>query len=147
MIRILENFPDDVLAISGIGNVTAEDYRGTIQPALRAKRARYGKISLYYELGPEFTGMTLRAAWEDTKTDLGNWSAWRRIALVSDARWIMRGIRRIIELFHKRVRFFPTGQADVARDWILEGSALPPTGGATMSGVPGRMSSPPSTSL
>jgi hypothetical protein len=66
--------------------------------------------------------MRAGAAWEDTKTDISNWRVWRRIALVSDARWIMRGLRHVVELFHKRARFFPNSQADAARAWILEDS-------------------------
>jgi SpoIIAA-like len=122
MIQILAGFPDDVLAISGVGQVSADDFRSVVIPALNDKRARYDRVSLYYELGPEFRGMSMRAAWEDTKIDITNWRAWRRIALVSDASWIMHFMRQIVERFHHRVRFFRTDQAEAARAWILQAS-------------------------
>jgi SpoIIAA-like len=124
MIQILADFPDDVLAISGVGKVSADDFRMVVIPALKDMRTRHERVSLYYELGPGFCGMTLGAAWEDTKIDLTNWRVWRRIALVSDAPWIINFIRQIVQLFHRRVRFFRNDQAESARAWIVEASRI-----------------------
>jgi SpoIIAA-like len=125
MIKILADFPDDVLAISGVGSVSADEFRTVVMPVLKSKRTRHDLVSLYYELGSGFRGMTLRAAWEDAKIDMTNWHAWHRIAVVTDAPWIVNFMRRIVPLFHHRVRFFRTNQADAARAWILDGRRIP----------------------
>jgi len=123
MIQILADFPDDVLGISAVGKVTAADFRTVVLPALSDKRSRHQRVGFYYELGPKFRGMTIGAAWEDAKIDIANWRAWRHIALVSDVPWIVNYMRKIVQLFHHRVRFFNTDEADVAREWVLEGSS------------------------
>ncbi len=120
MIRILSGFPEEVLAISGVGEVTADDFRSVVWPAIETRLKTHKHLSLYYELGPDFTGMSLGAMWEDSKLDIANWNAWRRIAMVSDVPWIAKGMGLIVPLLHHRVRFFSNAEAKAARDWLLE---------------------------
>ncbi len=123
MIRILSGFPEEILAISGVGKVMADDFRSVVWPAIEAKLKKHKHLSLYYQLGPDFTGISVAAMWEDTKLDISNWNAWRRIAMVSDVPWIADGMRLIVPLLHHRVRFFANAEAEAARDWLLQADA------------------------
>jgi SpoIIAA-like len=118
MIRILSGFPDAILAISGEGEVTPDDFRLVVWPALEAKLKTHKHLSLYYQLGPDFSGMSLGGMWEDTKLDIAHWNIWRRIAMVSDVPWIAKGMGLIVPLLHHRVRFFSNAEADTARAWL-----------------------------
>jgi hypothetical protein len=35
MLKFIESLPQDVLAIAALGNITHEDYRGTLVPGLK----------------------------------------------------------------------------------------------------------------
>lgn len=107
-----------MLAISGEGDVTADDFRAVVWPAIEARLKTHEQLSLYYQLGPQFTGMSLGGMWEDTKLDLAHWNVWRRIALISDVPWIAKGMGLIVPLLHHRVRFFANAEADAARAWL-----------------------------
>jgi hypothetical protein len=56
MIEILKNFPDNVIALSCAGQVTKEDYEGTLVPALLKVLKRHDKIRLLYKTSANFTG-------------------------------------------------------------------------------------------
>jgi hypothetical protein len=118
MLRLLSGFPDHVLAALASGEVTAEEYRTILAPAAEAKIKAHGTANLYYQFGPDFTGMSAGAMWEDTKLDIGHWKGWGRIAIVSDVDWIRQGARLAVLLLHRPVRVFSNAEADAARDWV-----------------------------
>ena len=120
MIEILQGFPDDVLAISGYGEVTEDDYRRVLVPAVDGKLRKYKSVRLFYHLGGNFTGFTAGAMWQDTKLGVSRWSHWGRIALVTDVHWIAQAIRLFAPLFHHPVRVFADAEFEVAKRWIAE---------------------------
>ena len=123
MIHFLEGFPDDVLAFAATGHLTAHDFRAVVRPAVKAKLGKHARIGLYYRLGPGFSGMSPGAILEDAVTDLSHWRAWRRIALVTDIKWLRLTLGKLVPVFHRRVRFFSFEQEKAARDWVSGGGA------------------------
>ncbi len=123
MIEILQGFPDDVLAISGYGEVTEEDYRKVLIPATNEKLKKYKSMRLFYQLGDRFTGFTAGAMWQDTKLGLSRWSHWGRIAMVTDVHWIAQAMRLLAPLFHHPVRVFSNAEFESAKRWIAEQEA------------------------
>ena len=123
MIEILQGFPDDVLAISGYGEVTEEDYRKVLIPATNEKLKKYKSVRLFYLLGDRFTGFTAGAMWQDTKLGLSRWSHWGRIAMVTDVHWITQAMRLFAPLFHHPVRVFSNSEFETAKRWIAEQEA------------------------
>ena len=65
MIERLEGFPEDVVAVAGKGQVSKEDYEKVLIPAIEEAFKKHKKISVYYELGPQFVGIDAGAAWKD----------------------------------------------------------------------------------
>ena len=123
MLAILSDFPDNVLAVSASGEVTAEDYRKVLMPAVRAKSKTHNHINFYYRLGMDFTGFSAGAIWEDAKIGIANWNGWGRIAVVTDAKWITDAVLLFSPLFHHPVRIFGNAQEAAAREWIVESEA------------------------
>ncbi|MEZ5776470.1 MAG: STAS/SEC14 domain-containing protein [Hyphomicrobiaceae bacterium] len=119
MITLMEGYPDDVLAISGTGHVTAEDYHRVLVPEAEARIARNGSISVLFLLGDGFAGYSPGAIWADTEFGLGHLSAFDRVALVTDTKWIAEAARIFSPLFRKPFRIFPAADLAKARNWIL----------------------------
>lgn len=118
MIEILKDFPDDVLAISGSGWITAEDYRDVVVPEIERHIEKHGKVHLLYHLGPEFEGISPGGAWSDMSVGLSHWNQFGRIAVVTDADWIRHAMNFFASIFHDPVRTFPNAELAAAKDWI-----------------------------
>jgi hypothetical protein len=50
MSKILEGFPESVVALSALGRVTRKNYDDAVMPRINAALRRHGKVRLYYEL-------------------------------------------------------------------------------------------------
>ena len=118
MIEILKDYPDTILAVSGTGRVTSEDYRDVLIPEVEARIAKHEHIRLFCFLGPDFDGLTAGAAWADLKLGLSRWNAFGRIAVVTDAGWIADAVRLFAPFFYHPVKVFPVADCKSARSWI-----------------------------
>jgi hypothetical protein len=118
MLRLLEGFPDDVVAISALGRVTRRDYEETLIPCVDAALARHPKIRCYYELVGPFEGFDAGAAWDDLRLGIGHFTRWERIAIVTDVEWIRGAFRVFRFLFPGDMRIFGADQVRPARAWI-----------------------------
>lgn len=120
MITIYDDVPDKVAAFSATGEVTGADYDNVLIPVVEKKLAAHKKISLLYHLGPEFTGFTAGAMWDDSKIGFKHLMAWDRIALVSDVSWIRHMFETMGFLIPATVRVFSNDQLEDAKRWVAE---------------------------
>ena len=118
MIEILPGYPDDVLGISGVGRVTANDYRDVLIPEAEARIARHGTVRILYYLGSKYEGLDPAAVWSDLKFGLSHWSKFGRIALVTDVAWIRDEAHLFAPFFHHAFRIFGAAELDAASAWI-----------------------------
>lgn len=84
MLRIINDLPGNVLGIEAEGEVTGADYETVLTPAVAEKLKSNTKIRFLYYLGPEFTGFSLNAMLNDAGIGIKDFSAWERLAMVSD---------------------------------------------------------------
>jgi SpoIIAA-like len=124
MIEILAGFPEDVLAVSGIGEISEDDYRKVLVPAVDEKMKKHKNVRLLFCIGERFKSFTAGAMWEDTKLGVSRWSHWGRIALVTDVPWIGQAARLFAPLFHHPVRVFANAEMEAAKLWIVEPEAM-----------------------
>lgn len=118
MIEALTGFPDNVAAFACHGHVTHADYTTVLVPDVDKRLARHDKLRIYYEVGPDFTGIDPGAAWEDTKTGLAHWFHWERMAVVTDLDWISHAVKMFGFLMPGQFRVFPLVDSTAAREWI-----------------------------
>ncbi|MEA5509893.1 STAS/SEC14 domain-containing protein [Crocosphaera sp. UHCC 0190] len=118
MLNILTDLPDQVLAFSAVGNITADDYETLLIPIVKEKLKKYGKVRLLYHLGTEFNHFSMMALWDDLKFGLAHWNEWEKIAVVTDSRWL-RGMIQIFRwLIPARFKLFQNKELEQARQWI-----------------------------
>lgn len=127
MIERIEDVPDRVVGLRASGEVTAEDYRNVVEPALRAA-AESGEIRLLYELD---AGMRWEAGamLQDTKLGvglgIGHHSAWRRTAIVTDVEWVTSAMGMLGWMVPGELRVFGLGELDAAREWVAAADSPP----------------------
>lgn len=120
MLTFLEGFPEGTIAVAAEGRVTAEDYDTTLIPKVEEALGKHKKISLYYELGKQFSGIDAGAAWKDLKIGVEHLPRWERMALVTDTEWIRLAINAFRFLMPGKLRVFTVAETREARDWISE---------------------------
>jgi hypothetical protein len=123
MLEVLPHLPSNVLGIQARGEVTADDYRSVLVPAVEEKLSRHEDLRLLYILGADFNGYTGRAAWEDAKVGMRHFTDFERIAVVTSEDWIARTVKAVGFIAPGEVRVFANEDIDAARAWISEPSA------------------------
>lgn len=120
MIKLLPNLPDYIVGISASGQVDAGDYETVFIPAIEAALKKHDRIRVLYELGPQFTGFTAGAMWDDMKVGMAHMRAWERIAVVADQSWVAGAIRMFAFAMPCPVKVFSSQERAKAEAWIAE---------------------------
>jgi stage II sporulation SpoAA-like protein len=95
MVERIEGMPAGTIGMRASGKLSKDDYTGVIEPALR-EAVDSGAVRAVFVL-TDFGGLEHGAWIEDLKTGLGlgigNRSAWKRFALVTDVEWVEKAMR------------------------------------------------------
>lgn len=118
MIKPIDGLPEGVLGFEAIGEITIDDYRDILEPAVERSEGSGRKLRLLAVLGPEFSGFKGEAVLEDARLGLSSWSAWERIAVVTDHDGIAGAIGLLGWLIPGEVRVFPVAEGAEAVTWI-----------------------------
>ena len=116
MLNAIPGLPSGVIGFEVTGKLEAEDYRDTLAPAV-AKAADDGDIRLVMVL-PSFEGIEPEAIWEDTKLGVTNWSAWKRVAFVTDVEWMTQAMRWFGWMSPGEMKHFPLAERAAAIAWV-----------------------------
>lgn len=120
MIEVMTDLPDRVLGLHASGEVTANDYKTVLVPAIDEKLTKHKKVRLLYVFGNEFTGYSGGAAWEDAKVGMKHFTSFERVAVVTDVDWIEKMVKAFGFALPGEVRVFDDDDLEDARRWISE---------------------------
>jgi hypothetical protein len=119
MIERMSDLPDHVVGFTAVGEITGEDYEKVLIPAVEDGLKRHSHLNLLYHLGPDFTGFTAKALWNDTKVGLQHITAWKQVAVVTDIDWVENGIKAFRWLMPGKIRVFDDDDIDQAKLWLV----------------------------
>ncbi|MGE5282848.1 MAG: STAS/SEC14 domain-containing protein [Chloroflexota bacterium] len=117
MIETIPGLPDGVIGFEAVGEVSADDYKDVLIPAVEAA-LKGDRIRFLYVLGERFEGMSAGAMWEDTKVGFEHLRAWERMALVTDVEWIGHTVKAFGWTIPAQVRVFPVAERAAAEAWV-----------------------------
>src|SRR4051794_37820671 len=117
--------PAGVVGVETGGKLSAEDYTKVLAPALAAATKDGGKIRIVLFFTGEFDRMEAGAVWQDVKTGIRDWSAWERIALVTDHAGMRDGLRIFAWAVPGEVRAFPASEPEEAVAWAAAAQEQP----------------------
>jgi hypothetical protein len=118
MLEIVEDMPGNILAIKASGEVTAEDYETVMVPAVEGKLKKFDKVRMLYEIGPEMSGFSAGAMWQDTKVGMSHLFSFEKIAVVTDHAWLANAVRAFGFMVPCPVKVFSNEEQDAAKSWI-----------------------------
>ena len=122
MIETLTDFPADAVAVRCSGFVSKADYDQVLVPAVQRALKANERLRLYYEIAPDFSGISPGAMWEDFWIGVRHLTRWKRIAVVTDVPLIKQIVRIFGFLLPAATKVFPVAEAAEARAWLIEGS-------------------------
>ena len=121
MVELLADMPEGTLGFRVAGDVTREDYTGTLVPALHAALEAGGGLRTLYLL-EDLDELEAGAMWQDAKLgfDLGvrHHGEWMRSAVVTDIEWMARATRLFAWMIPGEARVFGLSELDAAKDWV-----------------------------
>lgn len=120
MIELIADMPAGTVGFHASGEVSAEDYRLVLEPALR-EAAETGEIRMLYALdtGLEMkVGAAFQDAWTGLALGIRHHSAWKRSAIVTDIEWIVKAMQAFAWMVPGELRVFPAAALDEAKSWV-----------------------------
>jgi len=120
MIELLDGMPDNVVAFEAVGEVTAEDYKQTLDPAIKAALATRDKIRILYVLADRFTGYSGPAMLDDAVIGTEHWRHFERIGVVTDTEWVRHTVHAFSWMLPGRIKVFADTERDAALAWVSD---------------------------
>lgn len=118
MLEIIAGLPDNVLGVKASGEITAEDYRTVLVPAVEKALEGEGKLRMLLVYGEDVTGLSAGAAWQDTKVGLGHYTRWEKVGVVTNRDWLRHSVDIFGYLIPGEIKAFTTEEESDARKWI-----------------------------
>ena len=118
MFQPLDGFDSDVVALRAVGKVSAQDYSSVLAPAIAKARSAGNKVRMVLELGPDFDGYEIGAMFADAKVGIADYSAFEKIAVVTDVDLIRHAIQMFAPFMPGQVRVVPVAELDSIRSWM-----------------------------
>jgi hypothetical protein len=120
VVETIEDMPPGTIGFRAVGELTREDYREVLEPALRTA-LEAGEVRMLFVVPDKFE-MDTGALIEDAKTGLqlglGHLSAWKRTAVVTDVGWVARAIKSFSFTAPGEVKVWGPEDLDEARAWV-----------------------------
>jgi SpoIIAA-like len=122
VIETIEDMPAEVIGFRVTGELTDDDYRDVLVPALKGAAAS-GEVRLLLVGAEGFDLGSLKTRFEavrkDPELDLGHSKDWRRVAVVAEANFFIRqlfpGVAKVIPV---EVKLFDPKDEAKARTWV-----------------------------
>jgi len=100
------------------GELTSDDYRTVLVPAVEAALQSQDKLRLLYLLCDDVTGFSAGVAWQDTKVGMEHVTRWEKIAVVTDKEWLRHSVNIFRYLIPGEIKAFAAAKEADARAWI-----------------------------
>ena len=118
MIETLKDFPADAVAVRLSGFVSKADYDQVLVRAVERALKANERLRLYYEIAPDFAGLSPGAMWEDFWVGMSHWTRWKRVAVVTEVPWIRQMVSMFGFLMPAATKVFALAEAEQARVWL-----------------------------
>lgn len=121
MIERIAEMPEGTIGFRFSGKVSRADYDDVLIPGL-TEVFEGGEVRCLCQLGPGFEGYEAGAVWEDLKTGAkfgaGHFSAWKRVALVTDVDWVRHMTTLFGWMTPGELELFSLDELEQAKGWV-----------------------------
>jgi hypothetical protein len=120
MFTPIDSLPAGILGVEARGRVSRDDRRAILVPYIETARRHGRKVKLLYVTGPDFAGYDGGTPLDDAVFGTEHFTAFERIAFVSDDGRYARAVEALDGLMPARLRRFDRCEVDAAKAWLSE---------------------------
>jgi hypothetical protein len=121
VVERIEDMPAGTLGFRSDGELTDDDFRTHLAPALQ-EAVTAGNVRLLLVTPPDFGGSDLKSLFDRARDHLepglGHRNDWKRIALVTDSTWLHRSSRLWSRMVPVETKVFNVDDEPAARTWL-----------------------------
>jgi len=121
MVEQLQDMPEGTIGFRADGDLTGDDYRQVLVPPIRAAIDDGQKIRMLFIIGENFketpSGL-LAEIQAGGELGIAHLSSWERGAIVTDQRWVRKGMKLFGWMVPGEVNLFPLADEQTARTWL-----------------------------
>ncbi|MEO8088175.1 MAG: STAS/SEC14 domain-containing protein [Bacteroidota bacterium] len=118
MISIIKELPANIIGFRCKGKVTAKDYESVLYPAFEKALKKSKKLTVLWQMDDSFRGFSLGAVKDDMQMGIKYFHDFRKIAFVSDEKWMNRIVSAFGFLIPGHVRTFKNKKLADAISWL-----------------------------
>jgi hypothetical protein len=118
MLERVTDIPRGIVGVKAVGKLTRDDYERVLVPLIDRAQREGRRIRFLYQVGPEFEGFTLGAAWEDAKLGLRPLRTFAACAVLTDRDWVRECVRVASFFLPCPVQAFLDRDREKAIDWL-----------------------------
>jgi len=123
MIQIIES-PDNIAAFRAVGEVTAQDYKTVIAPAVKALIEKIDEINFLFLIDTDLENFTAASWLEDALIGLRNLGKWNRAAIVTDSERAISFTNGFSYIVPGEFRGYKKERFEEALNWV-HGNEIP----------------------
>lgn len=120
MVKLLDDFPPYVAAYKASGAVSKEEYEEVVMNRVNQVASVYGKINFLVLLETDMDNYSIGAFFKYLQVSFKHFSKWKRMAIVSDERWLRRAYEIFSFLVPSEIKGFTLMEFEAARKWVSE---------------------------
>jgi hypothetical protein len=120
MFTSIDSLPVGILGVEAHGRISRDDRRAILAPQIETARMNGRKVKLLYVTGTDFAGYDEGRPFDDAVFGTRHFTAFERIAFVSDEDRFVRAVEALDGLMPARLRHFGRRDVDAAKAWLVE---------------------------
>ncbi|MCF6173828.1 MAG: STAS/SEC14 domain-containing protein [Campylobacteraceae bacterium] len=120
MIKVLNDISKDVVGFRLSGEVSSEDYEKVLIPVLKLKLKQQDKLKVLYQVGEDFDSYNFSALVDDAKAGFMFYTAWEKIAIVSDIEWVINSVKAFSFTVPAKIKIFSNKEFCKAKEWLIK---------------------------
>lgn len=118
MIEILPESNGNILGLKASGTLTDRDYKDVLMPKFESILSTTGKVRVVFDMGEEFHGWELAAAWDDAIFGMKHRNDFEKCAVVGGPKWVEWATKIGAHIMSGAVKTFPASELNAAWDWV-----------------------------
>jgi hypothetical protein len=122
VIEEIQEMPPGTVGLRVWGEVTGDDYKNVLLPATERAFEQHGEIRLVFQAGPDFDRFSAGMIGADVTKGLSfgvkHWSAWKRMAVVTDVEWLRHAMQMLGWMTPGEARLFSLDELQQAKEWV-----------------------------
>ncbi len=120
MIETQNNIAKDVIGFRLSDKVSGKDYEKVLIPALKSKLKEQEKLKVLYHVDKDFDSYDFSAMLDDAKAGFMFYTAWEKIAVVSDVEWIINSMKAFSFTVPAKIKTFKNEELQKAKEWLIQ---------------------------